>query len=266
MGLGGVIATPDDFPLLLFFPRAQSLKLVSSEQALKELGLNEHQLRFTCRVQLQDPHSDSDTLHRIYTHLKRWEWHTRKRNGTGPPATNNSNNYFLFLHHPLSLPSSILEQDTLCAISVVILEPWYFIYLNLFHLLVMTCLTYVSDFCKLFLLHLVTGNVSVMTLVSAFLCFSVLKGYTIQHLPDGTVIVESIVIKVSSSAEDPNTKILLLSWSYQVKHFHCLCTSDLFYSGFYSNWSLTWSTHLFWVNLSYRFSLVQVPYLPNHKW
>lgn len=51
----------------------------------------------------------------------------------------------------------------------------------------------------------------------AFLCFSVLKGYTIQHLPDGTVIVESIVIKVSSSAEDSNTKVLLLSWSYQVK-------------------------------------------------
>lgn len=54
-------------------PPEQSLKLVSSEQALKELGLNEHQLRFTCRVQLHDPHSDSDTLHRIYTHLKRSE-------------------------------------------------------------------------------------------------------------------------------------------------------------------------------------------------
>ncbi|XP_075897878.1 integrator complex subunit 11 [Nelusetta ayraudi] len=94
--------------------KENSLKLVSSEQALKELGLNEHQLRFTCRVQLHDPHSDSDTLNRIYTHLK-----------------------------------------------------------------------------------------------------SVLKGYTIQHLPDGTVMVESIVIKVSSSAEDPNTKVLLLSWSYQ---------------------------------------------------
>lgn len=94
--------------------KENSLKLVSSEQALKELGLNEHQLRFTCRVQLHDPHSDSDTLHRIYTHLK-----------------------------------------------------------------------------------------------------SVLKGYTIQHLPDGTVMVESIVIKVSSSAEEPNTKVLLLSWSYQ---------------------------------------------------
>uniref|UniRef100_A0A665UQP7 Integrator complex subunit 11 n=1 Tax=Echeneis naucrates TaxID=173247 RepID=A0A665UQP7_ECHNA len=107
MALGGPLPDPKK-------PHDQILKLVSSEQALKELGLNEHQLRFTCRVQLQDPHSDPDTLHRIYTHLK-----------------------------------------------------------------------------------------------------SVLKGYTIQHLPDGTVMVESIVIKVSSSAEDPNTKVLLLSWSYQ---------------------------------------------------
>lgn len=45
---------------------------------------------------------------------------------------------------------------------------------------------------------------------------SVLKGYTIQHLPDGTVMVESIVIKVSSSPEETNTKVILLSWSYQV--------------------------------------------------
>lgn len=91
-----------------------SLRLVSPEQALKELGLSEHQLRFTCRVQLHDPHSDTDTLSRIYTHLK-----------------------------------------------------------------------------------------------------SVLKSYSIQHVPDGTVIVESIVIKVTSSAEEPNLKVILLSWSYQ---------------------------------------------------
>ncbi|XP_052397402.1 integrator complex subunit 11 [Carassius carassius] len=91
-----------------------SLRLVSPEQALKELGLSEHQLRFTCRVQLHDPHSDTDTLGRIYTHLK-----------------------------------------------------------------------------------------------------SVLKSYSIQHVPDGTVIVESIVIKVTSSAEEPNLKVVLLSWSYQ---------------------------------------------------
>lgn len=49
----------------------KSLRLVSPDQALKELGMSEHQLRFTCRVQLQDPHSDADTLTRIYTHLKR---------------------------------------------------------------------------------------------------------------------------------------------------------------------------------------------------
>ncbi|XP_067301775.1 integrator complex subunit 11 [Pseudorasbora parva] len=91
-----------------------SLRLVSPEQALKELGLSEHQLRFTCRVQLHDPHSDTDTLGRIYTHLK-----------------------------------------------------------------------------------------------------SALKSYSIQHVPDGTVIVESIVIKVTSSAEEPNLKVILLSWSYQ---------------------------------------------------
>lgn len=47
---------------------------------------------------------------------------------------------------------------------------------------------------------------------------SVLKGYTVQHLPDGTVMVESIVVKVSSSSEDASMKVLLLSWSYQVKH------------------------------------------------
>lgn len=116
MALGGPLPDPKKPRTMhgTLIMKENSLKLVSSEQALKELGLNEHQLRFTCRVQLQDPHSDPDTLHRIYTHLK-----------------------------------------------------------------------------------------------------SVLKGYTIQHLPDGTVMVESIVIKVSSSAEDPNTKVLLLSWSYQ---------------------------------------------------
>ncbi|XP_068589501.1 integrator complex subunit 11 [Cebidichthys violaceus] len=116
MALGGPLPDPKKPRTMhgTLIMKENSLKLVSSEQALKELGLNEHQLRFTCRVQLQDPHSDSDTLHRIYAHLK-----------------------------------------------------------------------------------------------------SVLKGYTIQHLPDGTVMVESIVIKVSSSAEDANTKVLLLSWSYQ---------------------------------------------------
>lgn len=62
-----------------------------------------------------------------------------------------------------------------------------------------------------------------------FLCFflgcSLLKDYTIQHLPDGTVMVESIVIKVSSSAEDANSKVLLLSWSYQVQQHHSVFMS-----------------------------------------
>ncbi|XP_077367958.1 integrator complex subunit 11 isoform X1 [Festucalex cinctus] len=116
MTLGGPLPDPKKARIMhaTLIMKDHSLKLVSSEQALKELGLNEHQLRFTCRVQLHDPHSDSDTLRRIYTHLR-----------------------------------------------------------------------------------------------------SVLKGYAIQHLPDGTVMVDSIVIKVSSSPDEGNTKVILLSWSYQ---------------------------------------------------
>ncbi|XP_054645839.1 integrator complex subunit 11 [Dunckerocampus dactyliophorus] len=116
VALGGPLPDPKKPRIMhgTLIMKDNGLKLVSSEQALKELGLNEHQLRFTCRVQLHDPHSDPDTLRRIYTHLK-----------------------------------------------------------------------------------------------------SILKGYAIQHLPDGTVMVESIVIKVSSSPDDANTKVILLSWSYQ---------------------------------------------------
>nr|XP_057941613.1 integrator complex subunit 11 [Doryrhamphus excisus]XP_057941615.1 integrator complex subunit 11 [Doryrhamphus excisus] len=116
VALGGPLPDPKKPRIMhgTLIMKGNGLKLVSSEQALKELGLNEHQLRFTCRVQLHDSHSDPDTLRRIYTHLK-----------------------------------------------------------------------------------------------------SILKGYAIQHLPDGTVMVESIVIKVSSSPDDANTKVILLSWSYQ---------------------------------------------------
>ncbi|CAL8251110.1 integrator complex subunit 11 [Gadus morhua] len=117
MSLGGTLPDPKKPRTMhgTLIMKENSLRLVSPEQAMKELGLSEHHLRFTCRVQLQDPHSDADTLHRIYMHLK-----------------------------------------------------------------------------------------------------SVLKGYTTQHLPDSmSVMVESIVVKVSSSTEDPNTKVLLLSWSYQ---------------------------------------------------
>lgn len=54
---------------LAFAP--QNFRLVSSEQALKELGLAEHQLRFTCRVHLQDTRKEQETALRVYSHLKR---------------------------------------------------------------------------------------------------------------------------------------------------------------------------------------------------
>lgn len=116
MALGGPLPDPKKPRAMhgTLIMKENSLRLVAPEQALKELGLHEHQLRFTCRVPLQDPHSDHDTLLRLYTHLR-----------------------------------------------------------------------------------------------------SVLKGYSVQHLPDGTVMVESIVVKVTSSAEDASMKVLLLSWSYQ---------------------------------------------------
>lgn len=91
-----------------------SLRLVSPEQALKELGLTEHHLRFTCSVTIQDSHKDQETLNRIYSHLK-----------------------------------------------------------------------------------------------------SILKDYSIQHLPDGSVMVESILIKMSAPSEDQGSKVLLVSWTYQ---------------------------------------------------
>ncbi|XP_069774858.1 integrator complex subunit 11 [Narcine bancroftii] len=91
-----------------------SLRLVSPEQAVKELGLSEHHLRYTCKVQMQDHHSEQDTLNRIYNHLK-----------------------------------------------------------------------------------------------------NILKDYPIQHLPDGSVMVESILIKISAMSDDQSTKDVLVSWTYQ---------------------------------------------------
>lgn len=55
----------------LFAFAPQNFRLVSSEQALKELGLAEHQLRFTCRVHLQDTRKEQETALRVYSHLKR---------------------------------------------------------------------------------------------------------------------------------------------------------------------------------------------------
>lgn len=64
-------------------PCPQNFRLVSSEQALKELGLAEHQLRFTCRVHLHDTRKEQETAMRVYSHLKRWAaaWPRRSRGG-----------------------------------------------------------------------------------------------------------------------------------------------------------------------------------------
>ncbi|XP_064028066.1 integrator complex subunit 11 [Pogoniulus pusillus] len=91
-----------------------SFRLVSPEQALKELGLAEHQLRFTCRVHIQDPRKEHETVLRVYNHLK-----------------------------------------------------------------------------------------------------GVLKDYSVQHLPDGSITVESILIQATAHSEDQGTKVLLVSWTYQ---------------------------------------------------
>lgn len=122
-------------------PAPQTFRLVSSEQALKELGLAEHQLRFTCRVHLHDPRKEQEMAMRVYSHLKRWalrppllDW------GEGEGGQAGS-------HPP---PCSLL------------------------------------------------------------------KDHCVQHLPDGSVTVESILIQAAAHSEDPGTKVLLVSWTYQV--------------------------------------------------
>uniref|UniRef100_UPI00358E4B50 integrator complex subunit 11 isoform X1 n=1 Tax=Myxine glutinosa TaxID=7769 RepID=UPI00358E4B50 len=44
---------------------------------------------------------------------------------------------------------------------------------------------------------------------------SVLKDYSIQRLQDGSVMVESVLIKASGTADDQATQEVLVSWSYQ---------------------------------------------------
>uniref|UniRef100_A0A2K6BKV5 Integrator complex subunit 11 n=1 Tax=Macaca nemestrina TaxID=9545 RepID=A0A2K6BKV5_MACNE len=103
-----------------------NFRLVSSEQALKELGLAEHQLRFTCRVHLHDTRKEQEMALRVYSHLK-----------------------------------------------------------------------------------------------------SVLKDHCVQHLPDGSVTVESILIQAAAPSEDPGTKVLLVSWTYQDEELGSFLTSLL---------------------------------------
>lgn len=103
-----------------------NFRLVSSEQALKELGLAEHQLRFTCRVHLHDTRKEQETAVRVYSHLK-----------------------------------------------------------------------------------------------------GLLKDHCVQHLPDGSVTVESILIQAAAHSEDPGTKVLLVSWTYQDEELGSYLTSLL---------------------------------------
>ncbi|NXV87011.1 INT11 protein, partial [Calonectris borealis] len=103
-----------------------SFRLVSPEQALKELGLAEHQLRFTCRVHIQDPRKEHETVLRVYNHLK-----------------------------------------------------------------------------------------------------GILKDYSVQHLPDGSITVESILIQATAHSEDQGTKVLLVSWTYQDEELGSYLTSLL---------------------------------------
>ncbi|NXI90366.1 INT11 protein, partial [Psophia crepitans] len=103
-----------------------SFRLISPEQALKELGLAEHQLRFTCRVHIQDPRKEHETVLRVYNHLK-----------------------------------------------------------------------------------------------------GILKDYSVQHLPDGSITVESILIQATAHSEDQGTKVLLVSWTYQDEELGSYLTSLL---------------------------------------
>ncbi|NXX30188.1 INT11 protein, partial [Nicator chloris] len=103
-----------------------SFRLVSPEQALKELGLAEHQLRFTCRVHIQDPRKEHETVLRVYNHLK-----------------------------------------------------------------------------------------------------GILKDYSVQHLPDGSITVESILIQATAHSEDQGTKVLLVSWTWQDEELGSYLTSLL---------------------------------------
>uniref|UniRef100_A0A2K5J3H8 Integrator complex subunit 11 n=1 Tax=Colobus angolensis palliatus TaxID=336983 RepID=A0A2K5J3H8_COLAP len=105
---------------------AKGIMQLVGQQALKELGLAEHQLRFTCRVHLHDTRKEQEMALRVYSHLK-----------------------------------------------------------------------------------------------------SVLKDHCVQHLPDGSVTVESILIQAAAPSEDPGTKVLLVSWTYQDEELGSFLTSLL---------------------------------------
>ncbi|XP_028921443.1 integrator complex subunit 11 isoform X2 [Ornithorhynchus anatinus] len=95
-------------------PRLMHGTLVMKDNALTELELAEHQLRFTCRVHIQEARKEQEAVLRVYNHLK-----------------------------------------------------------------------------------------------------GILKDHSVQHLADGSVVVGSILIQATAHSDDPATKVLLVSWTYQ---------------------------------------------------
>ena len=52
--------------------RMQSLRLMEPRHAMKELGLAEHEIRFTSTLTLEDNGELSKTIDKIYQLLKQW--------------------------------------------------------------------------------------------------------------------------------------------------------------------------------------------------
>lgn len=133
MGLGAVSASSD--PL---FPHRTSARVLRA--GLKELGLAEHQLRFTCRVHLHDTRKEQEMAMRVYSHLKRY-------------------------------PGRLFPGCRAHVGALVAGPHW-------------DSLQCPRDHC-------------------------------VQHLPDGSVTVSPV--QAAAHSEDPGTKVLLASWTYQVR-------------------------------------------------
>ncbi|XP_053137473.1 integrator complex subunit 11-like isoform X2 [Hemicordylus capensis] len=56
---------------------------------------------------------------------------------------------------------------------------------------------------------------------------NILKDYSVQHLSDASIMVESILIQVTVQSEDPATKLLVVSWTYQDEEMGSYVTSLL---------------------------------------
>jgi hypothetical protein len=57
---------------ITLFCLLQSFRLLESEEAMKELGLTQHQLRFTSTVTMEISEPSHVVLDRLHTHLERY--------------------------------------------------------------------------------------------------------------------------------------------------------------------------------------------------